>query len=372
MQNDTPGIEPVLSSDLPPPPPPVVRHVPEFHGRAGEFFAIWIVNVVLTVLTLGIYSAWAKVRTQRYFYGNTRLAGASFEYLADPVRILKGRLVAYAFVLLLAVGAQFNLWWLVIPLYLLLLAAFPWLIQLGLRFRARYSAWRGLRFGFDGKVGDAYVNFLLLPIASLFTLNFLSPWVHMQQQQYLVRHHRLGRQRFAFQGDVGRYYIPFLIAIGIGSVAAVLFFLVIMVGAVGIGAMAPNTDGSKASSTVLLVLMPVFVLFYAGMLALPIYLRTKYLNLMWGNTAVGPHRFECSLRARDMIWIYLSNGLAILATLGLAVPWAMVRMARYRLSHLTLLAAGSLDEFVADAGAHADATGAEIVDALDLDVDIGL
>ena len=60
-----------------------------FHGQGSEFFRIWIVNLVLTILTLGIYSAWAKVRTKRYFYGNTELAGDRFDYLASPIAILK-------------------------------------------------------------------------------------------------------------------------------------------------------------------------------------------------------------------------------------------------------------------------------------------
>ena len=30
-----------------------------FTGKASEYFGIWIVNVLLTILTLGIYSAWA-------------------------------------------------------------------------------------------------------------------------------------------------------------------------------------------------------------------------------------------------------------------------------------------------------------------------
>ncbi|RYZ95608.1 MAG: DUF898 family protein, partial [Proteobacteria bacterium] len=35
------------------------RQTLEFRGQAGEFFRIWIVNTLLTILTLGIYSAWA-------------------------------------------------------------------------------------------------------------------------------------------------------------------------------------------------------------------------------------------------------------------------------------------------------------------------
>ena len=66
----------------------------KFHGKSGEYFRIWIVNVVLSILTLGIYSAWAKVRNKRYFYSNTELDGSTFEYLANPIAILKGRLLA--------------------------------------------------------------------------------------------------------------------------------------------------------------------------------------------------------------------------------------------------------------------------------------
>ena len=68
----------------------------EFTGKAREYFSIWIVNICLTILTLGIYSAWAKVRTNQYFYGNTRLDEASFRYLATPMNILKGRMIAFA------------------------------------------------------------------------------------------------------------------------------------------------------------------------------------------------------------------------------------------------------------------------------------
>ena len=64
-----------------------------FKGRAGEYFGIWIVNVLLSILTLGIYSAWAKVRRVRYFYGNMYLDGHNFEYHAKPRQILIGRLI---------------------------------------------------------------------------------------------------------------------------------------------------------------------------------------------------------------------------------------------------------------------------------------
>ena len=79
-----------------------------FHGSGREFFGIWIVNIVLSLLTLGIYSAWAKVRTKKYFYGNTELAGDRFDYHATPKQILIGRVIAaLVFVIWLLVGQFF-------------------------------------------------------------------------------------------------------------------------------------------------------------------------------------------------------------------------------------------------------------------------
>jgi hypothetical protein len=39
----------------------------EFKGSAKEYFKIWVVSICLTLITFGIFSAWAKVRKKRYF-----------------------------------------------------------------------------------------------------------------------------------------------------------------------------------------------------------------------------------------------------------------------------------------------------------------
>ncbi|MGH8623301.1 MAG: DUF898 family protein, partial [Burkholderiales bacterium] len=106
---------------------------PEFTGSAGEYFRIWIVNLFFTLVTLGIYSAWAKVRKKRYFYGSTRLDGDSFDYFASPRTILKGRIVAflifviYAFAVELLPSSAYAFW-------ALFLLALPWLVMRALTF----------------------------------------------------------------------------------------------------------------------------------------------------------------------------------------------------------------------------------------------
>ncbi len=111
----------------------------EFTGRAGEYFKIWIVNILLTFLTLGIYSAWAKVRTRRYFYGNTFLQDSSFEYLADPLKILKGRLIVFGFFVLYAIATRITVAAGVLcALFFVLI--FPGVVVQALAFNARNSS----------------------------------------------------------------------------------------------------------------------------------------------------------------------------------------------------------------------------------------
>src|SRR2546427_10839481 len=118
---------------------------PEFTGTATEYFRIWIVNLFFTLATLGIYSAWAKVRKRRYFYGSTRLAGESFDYFASPKASLNGRLIAVAIFAIYALAGE---------LYPLSRHAFwgagvralPWLVGWALAFHSRHSAYPGLRF----------------------------------------------------------------------------------------------------------------------------------------------------------------------------------------------------------------------------------
>lgn len=342
--------------------PTIERHTAQFSGRAGEYFGIWFVNLLLSIITLGIYSAWAKVRTERYFYANTSLAGATFEYLASPIAILKGRLIAYAVVIALALSSRFS------PgLYLLLIvgvgALMPALITWSLRFRARNSAWRGLTFRFDNGAPEAYGPFMLWAWISGLTLSLLYPAMKRRQHEFVVEGHRYGVKRFSFQATTGQYYGPYLVVAGFVVGGAIL--MTIVTGML-------SDSGLVGKQAMGMGFVAGLLGFYLAFFALIVSMRVRYANLMWNNTRLGPHKFVSTLRVRDLLWIYASNLLVILITVGLAVPWAMVRLARYRADHFTLVASGEMDEFVAASESRAGAAGAELVDALDAGMDLGL
>ena len=353
--------------------PQQTRYPMEFGGQTGEYFRIWIVNLALSIVTLGIYSAWAKVRTRRYFYANTRLAGSSFEYLAQPMQILKGRLIAYAVVLALWSSAHFQVFVVYFPLLIALLLLLPWVIYRTLAFRARYTAWRGLRFRFIGSVREAYNSYLFRPLILPITLYLMYPWVHMRQHDYMATGHRFGGKRFEFARNCEGYVAPFAISMVL-AIALYVAFAVIFV-AVMSSAMSHAgipADGPRRMPAMPPTMMLVMAIAYILLLCIPVFLRTRYSNVMWQHTRLDQHTFECTLRVRNVLWLYFSNGIAILCTLGLAIPWAQIRMARYRAGKFALLAGGELDNFVAEAGQAEGAAGAELLGALDMGFDIGL
>ncbi len=196
------------------------RHTPViFEGKTSEYFGIWIVNLLLSIVTLGIYSAWAKVRRKKYFYNNTLIDNVGFDYHAKPISILKGRLIAVALLVVAAINPILQS-----LVFLLIFIALPWLVVRGSIFNARNSSHRGLRFDFVGTVGKAVRVFVGLPLLTIITFGMAAPYAAHEKNQFLVNHHRFGLSQFEMQRVVKQFYkvytILFIVPL-IGILAAV-------------------------------------------------------------------------------------------------------------------------------------------------------
>ena len=193
-----------------------------FTGKAREYFGIWIVNLLLSIVTLGIYSAWAKVRRKKYFYQNTLIDGVGFDYHASPIAILKGRIIAFVLFVLYNVLAGFNP---ILALVLLVafMAALPWIITRGMMFNARNSSHRGLRFDFDGKYSQALLIFILFPILIVLTLGLALPFVMQRINKFVFEHHKFGTSRFAMAAEVNAFYLTYLKLLGVLLLVGALF-----------------------------------------------------------------------------------------------------------------------------------------------------
>ncbi|MCK9201127.1 MAG: YjgN family protein [Gallionella sp.] len=322
------------------------EHTFEFTADGWEYFRIWIVNLLLTVVTLGIYSAWAKVRRLQYFYRNTRLADAGFEYHGTPMAILKGRLIGAGLLLIYVVAGNLNP---VVGLVIALLisAVMPWLIVRSLRFKLHNSSYRGLRFAFTGSDRDAYRVFLLFPILTALTLYLLAPFTHQRIKQYQHCNSQFGTTPFDFSASVGNFYGVYLKVLGMMFVLGILAAVLV-----------------AAGLPYFLALLPIAMLFIG------IYLAVSLPNLIWNSTSLGEHTFYSRMEVRPYLWIAFTNLLGIVFTLGLFIPFADVRMTRYKLEHMGLLAQGDLAEFVAGQEQQISATGEETAEMFDVDISL--
>jgi uncharacterized membrane protein YjgN (DUF898 family) len=232
-----------------------------FTGRTSEYFGIWIVNLLLSIMTLGIYSAWAKVRRKKYFYHNTLIDGVGFDYHANPIAILKGRVIAFVLYMIFLYAPQF-----LSPeiglgvsgvLSILLFIAIPWIVVRGLKFNARNSSHRGLRFDFDGQYGKAallFVGFPILfgsvialiifaivklasamiaglvgPLLVLAGLAVYIPFIMQRQQQFMVNHHKFGTTNFEMKAKMKDFFMIFLklflVVLALGTALSVIIAL---------------------------------------------------------------------------------------------------------------------------------------------------
>jgi len=293
------------------------------------------------------------VRKRRYFYGNTLLDDSPFDYLADPLTILKGWFIAGLFFGLYALASRTSPL-ASIAIMLLFAGLFPWVVVRSRIFNLRNSSHRNIRFTFTPNYGDAYKVFLWWPLLVPLTLGILAPYVAYRQNRFLVENSAYGTTPFRFDASPGQYYRVFL----------PLFVLVplALAALAGIALLLPKGGGSPIPFAVATV---VFIIIYV---AAALYLPTALTNLTWSATRIGGHRCECTLRVRDLAWIYISNALAILCTFGLLAPWAAVRLARYRLDKLALSGVGRLDTIVAAGDEAMGATGEELGDMLGFDL----
>jgi uncharacterized membrane protein YjgN (DUF898 family) len=372
-----PGVETAANDSE----PTSETHRFSFTGSGQEYFKIWMVNLFLSVVTLGIYSAWAKVRRLQYFDRNTQLAGAVFDFDGDPKAIFRGRILAaillgvyqYAFGFSVAVG---------IAVVLMLLLSLPFLMRAALRFRLRNTRYRGLRFGFTGSPPDAYGAYLppllmfLLPavlvaldpsgktVGLVVLLYLVWPLMHGAMKRYQHKHFQYGSLESSFDVAKARFYIPYLKSIGmgvLGVLAAFLVSFVVMFTLKVVGAIDAAYDSMTG------VIIGVITGYITYLLAGP-YLQVRIGNLAWSATTLPGVQISSHMKARAYMKLQLVNSILTLLTLGLYRPFAVVRAYRYRLDNITVTTEGSFERAVAGVATTGSASADGIADFLGVDL----
>jgi uncharacterized membrane protein YjgN (DUF898 family) len=335
----------------------------QFKGSGGEYFKIWIVNVLLSILTFGIYSAWAKVRRKQYFYSNTKVAGATFRYLANPVKIFIGRIIVFVFFIIYSIINNFFP-----PVSVLfgigVIFLLPWLVVRSLAFNAHNSSLRNIQFNFAGTYGQAAKAYILFPFLGLLTLGFLSPYAYFRQRKFIVENSAYGTTQFRFKATAKDYYYLILrfflpIIILIVSVGTAAYFLSFFAASFKFPNIATAAFSYVPSITFIFVM-----LLYLYALA---YFSVKSSNLLYNSSELSDHCFSANMMVKDYAIITFTNTLATVVTLGLFYPFAQLRATKYKIENLSLLPGSDLDQFIAAETKGTDALGEELSEFMDFD-----
>lgn len=324
-----------------------------FHGAGGTLFGIHLVNTLLTLLTLGFYYYWGKVRVRTYLFGQTEFAGDRFSYHGNARELLNGALKAslvfgVPYYLLSNAGLflEFNMAGqiaLQVAGWLLLFLFIPVAIISSRRYRMSRTAWRGIRFSFQGRTLDFLKLWLAGYVLTGVTLGLYYPYFSTKKQTFLAAHSYFGSEPFNFSGDGAVLFRPFLrvylLAVSIAIIAVLGLYPFIelpthntvdpeTVGPLVIGAITGLVIGAL---TFRLLWLPYSVI------------EQRYF---WEQTSIGSARFRLPITTWPYFKLKLGNLLFVACTLGLAWPWTTIRNIKFIVDQLALVGIDNFDEIV--------------------------
>lgn len=324
-----------------------------FHGAGGTLFGIHLVNTLLTILTLGVYYYWAKVRVRTFLFGQTEFAGDRFSYHGSARELFNGAMkaslifgVPYYLLsnaglflepnMVIQIALQAAAW-------LLLVLFIPVAIVSARRYRLSRTAWRGIRFSFQGKTLD----FIKLWLSGYFltgvTLGLYYPYFSTKKQAFLTAHSYFGSEPFKFSGDGALLFRPFLMmylpAVTVAIIAGLCLYSLIELPLKNIAD--PETARSLVIGTIAGLIIGALVF---RLLWLPYSVKEQ--RFFWEQTSIGSARFRLPITMWPYLKLKLGNLLLMVCTLGLAWPWTTIRNIQFITDQLALVGIDNFDEIV--------------------------
>jgi len=329
-----------------------------FNGTGGALFGIYLVNALLTLVTLGLYYYWAKVRVRSYLFSQTEFAGDRFAYHGSARELIAGAVKAAVlfgipYYALRNAGAFFEessvavnaglqfLAWLLLALFI------PLAIVGARRYRLTRTSWRGIRFSFQGKAREFMTLWLSGYALTGLSLGLYYPYYSTKKHAFLTRHSYFGSEPFTFGGDGSRLFRPFLsmyllAAASSGLAAAVLY------GVVG-PLLVESLELVGEQGDVLAAILPVTISIMVGVVVFRLLLfpySVTEQRYFWGQTGLGPAEFRLPITVWPFLKLKLGNLLLALCTMGFAWPWITVRNIRFVTDRLTLVGTDHFDAVV--------------------------
>jgi uncharacterized membrane protein YjgN (DUF898 family) len=300
-----------------------------FFGKGGDFFKIKIVNIIFSILTLGLYYPWAKAKTLSYLYSHTSFEDQPFAFTGTGKEMFKGFIKAVLIIMVIyacfIIGVMQHLPLLALLGYILLLLILPIAIHGAYKYRMAKTTWRGIRFGYLGSRAELTKLFFKDLFFTIITLGIYGSWFQIHLRSYILGNIKIGNASFSYKGNGATYF-------GINIKGLLLTFI---------------TSG-------------IFI-FWWKKEQFEYYMNN--LELTQGDKKV---EFTSTMTGGQLAILTITNMLLIIFTLGIGFAWVEVRTLQFVARNITITGNYSFDELQQTQQNYTNATGEDISDLLDL------
>ena len=355
---------------------PTIYH-PIFWGRGQTLFGIFIVNTLYTLLTLGAYAFWGRVRIRKFLSSQTSLGKIRFSYHGTAQELINGWTKAllvfgipYGFLSLIPIlWAQIPSW---IPNALATIMIFgfiPVAVVGSQRYRLSRTAFGAIRFSFRGRV-KAYMSIWFTgTFLTFLTAGIYYPFFENARREFLVSHSYLGNRHFSYNGT-GTALLK-IYGQAWGLVACVFLanaLIVLQLAGISFGPEFPSQlldwliHQPWIGAGILINVMTLMLTWF--------YLQISKQRYFWNHSTFGNAPFQFTASTWNLIELRLTNFLMLVLTFGLAWSWVQIRNLQFLYYHLGIQ--GPLDiHQIEQEALDASPTGEELAGYFDAGFDLG-
>ena len=349
----------------------------DFRGAGWSYFKLLFVNLLLTVITLGVYVFWARTKMRRYLWSHSHLLGQPLEYTGTGKELFISFIIVMPFVVvgllvyqqavLLLMGSPF-----VMAPFLVMYAGVLFLWQFAsyraIRYRLTRTRWRGIRGNLSGSAVIFALRSMGWLVLVMVTLGFALPWMSARLADMQLNNVWFGNRRLQFNGPakglVKSYFLMML---------AVLVLFAIC-GGIGYSAVRDLTTIQQqggvdmaAHSSAIGRFVLVYVILFLGMLVCTAYYQATFYRWIFGHMAFGKMTLRSRISGTQVLALRLTNALIIMCTLGLGFAWTQMRSLRLYLHSIDYKGDSELASLLQDTQP-VPSRGEGLLEALDMDI----
>lgn len=328
-----------------------------YDGRLGELYGIFLVNLLLTILTLSVWRFWGKTRIRRYIWAHTSLAGDRFEYTGTGGELFLGFIIVMIAFVIANIGitglqiafepgspvhdATQSVLALAI-LYLTFVAQYA-----AQRYRLSRTLWRGISGGMTGSAWAWGIKGMFFSVLALLSIGLAWPWAQMRLIDDRLNNSYFGDAKASISTSSRPLYLPYLVGLAVtlaGSGIIGYAIYLFMDSPLGDGlARLFNPNGGPDVGAAIVVIFIAILAAYLAIFVVSILAFAAYFVAMAREIAkrleLGTLRFATPITPGRLIGRYLGNVVIIVLTLGLGLPIAIHRTMKFLAANIEIVGA---------------------------------